>query len=455
MKMNAVKRWFIGDYLAKTDDVFERARIELVFAYSMFFLVLGIAFYINLIVHHMWVHVYLISVAVVSLSSVVFILKYRQDVRLAANWYFIQQLVVSLGESLLQNMRMTVAGGLFTMSSVLFLFFIFGRRRGFIYSLPFLVMFCLSIANEMTDYRFIHLDLESQKLSDQPILNLMPLALDVFVIYKFMSTRAGAEQQIQHQKSLLEEKNKEVTDSIVYAQRIQRAILPSHRLIENYLPHSFVVFFPKDIVSGDFYWTEKKGDTVYFAVADCTGHGVPGAMVSVIAQNALNRVVNEFGIQQPAAILDNLNELVEEAFAKSGTDVRDGMDIALCRYDASALRLEFAGANNPVYHISGSELKEIKGNKQPIGRFETKVPFSNHVLQLQRGDSVYVFSDGIADQFGGPDGKKFKYKRVKEMLMGVHGRPKSEQKNTVITAFSEWKGKHEQVDDVCIMGITV
>jgi serine phosphatase RsbU (regulator of sigma subunit) len=454
--MNAVKRWFIGDYLAKTDDVFEKARIELVFAFTLFFFVLGLAFYGNIIVHHYWLHLYAITFAAISLGTIPFVLKYRQNVRLAANWYVIQQFIVSIAEAAIQNFSTTVAGTLFVTAIIMFCFFMYGRRWGFIYSLPFLCIFLFGVAGEMAGHPIIDLHAPAdQQLSQQPILILMPLALNLFVMYKFMSTRAGAEQQINHQKSLLEEKNKEVTDSIVYAQRIQRAILPSHRLIENYLPHSFVVFLPKDIVSGDFYWTEKKGDIVYFAVADCTGHGVPGAMVSVIAQNALNRVVNEFGIKQPAAILDKLNDLVEEAFAKSGTDVRDGMDIALCSYDASSLKLEYAGANNPVYLISGSELKEIKANKQPIGRFETKVPFSNHSLQLQRGDSVYVFSDGIADQFGGPDGKKFKYKRVKEMLMALHGRSKSEQKNTVISAFSEWKGRHDQVDDVCIMGITV
>jgi serine phosphatase RsbU (regulator of sigma subunit) len=456
MKMNRVKRWFIGDYLAKTDDVFERARIELVFAFSMFFFVLGLGFYINIIVHHYWLHMYAITFAAVSLGSIPFVLKYWQNVRLAAIWYVVQQFIVSIAEASIQNFAATVQGTLFVTAIIMFCFFMFGRRWGFIYSLPFLVIFLLGIASDMAGHPLIDMHAPAdQQLSQQPILALMPLALNIFVMYKFISTRAVAEQQIRNQKSQLEEKNKEVTDSIVYAQRIQRAILPSHRLIENYLPQSFVVFLPKDIVSGDFYWTEKKGSRVYFAVADCTGHGVPGAMVSVIGQNALNRVVNEFNIMQPAAILDKLNELVEEAFAKSGTDVRDGMDIALCCFDSSAMALQYAGANNPLYHVSGSEISEIKGNKQPIGRFETKVPFRNHELKLKAGDSVYVFSDGIADQFGGPDGKKFKYKRVKELFLRIHGRPKSEQKNEVISAFSEWKGKLEQIDDVCVMGIGV
>ena len=451
--MNKVKKWFIGDYLEKTDDVFEKARIELVFAYSMFFLVLGIIFYINLIVHHLWLHVYVISIAVVSLSSVVLILKYKQNVRLAANWYVIQQFTVSISEMMLQNCRLNVAGGLFSISSVLFIFFIYGRRRGALISLPFILMFCLSVANEVSGYTLIHFDIQGQQLNDQPILNLMPFALNVFAIYKFMQVRSKAEAKIQSHQEEIELKNKEITDSIVYAQRIQKAILPSHRIVESYLPHSFVVFLPKDIVSGDFYWTEKKGDKVFFAVADCTGHGVPGAMVSVIGQNALNRVVNEFGFTEPAKILDKLNDLVEEAFAKSGSDVRDGMDIALCAYDARTMTLEYAGAHNPLYHITGNELKEYKASKQPIGRFETKIPFANNVIQVNKGDCVYVFSDGIADQFGGKDGKKFKYKRVKELLQSVSAGSHMEQKNSIISTFSEWKMKHEQVDDVCVFGV--
>ena len=152
------------------------------------------------------------------------------------------------------------------------------------------------------------------RLPMTPDVLLLPLCLVIYVTYMFLKTRKTAEKQINLQKSLLENKNKEVTDSINYAQRIQKAILPSHRLMESYLPKSFVLYLPKDIVSGDFYWVEKKGNKVFFAVADCTGHGVPGAMMSVIGQNALNRVINEFGITKPSEILDKLTVLVEEAF---------------------------------------------------------------------------------------------------------------------------------------------
>jgi serine phosphatase RsbU (regulator of sigma subunit) len=216
-----------------------------------------------------------------------------------------------------------------------------------------------------------------------------------------------------------------------------------------------VVYLPKDIVSGDFYWVEKKGNKLFFAVADCTGHGVPGAMMSVIGQNALNRVVNEFGITKPSEMLDKLSMLVEEGFSKSGSDMRDGMDIALCALDTSANKLEYAGANNTLYVFSDDQLKEIKATKQPIGRFESKIPFVNHEVMVKTGDTVYLFSDGIADQFGGPDGKKYKYKRVKELLLQNNTKTHSEQKNNIITEFIKWKGQNEQIDDVCLMGIKI
>jgi serine phosphatase RsbU (regulator of sigma subunit) len=225
--------------------------------------------------------------------------------------------------------------------------------------------------------------------------------------------------------------------------------------LQHILPGSFVVYLPKDVVSGDFYWTEKKDNRSFFAVADCTGHGVPGAMMSVICNNALNRVVNEFHLTQPAAMLDKLNLLIEEAFAKSGADIRDGMDIALCSIDFSSGNLEYAGANNSLYYTANGGLHELKADRQPIGRFESKVPFRNHSLQLKSGDFIYLFSDGIADQFGGPQGKKFKYKRVKEILLEHSARPVQEQKNAVISAFHAWKGNIEQVDDVCVMGVKI
>ncbi len=453
--MKKIKNWFIGDYLAKTDDVFRKAKIELIYNYCLFFFILGLIFYGNLIANGLWYHFYIITFASFALLSILFTLKYTQNYKIAGNWFVVQQTITSGVSVTIQEYQADMSGGLWTISFILFIIFIFGAKGGLLRLIPFLSFF-MTVVVLSTQGIVVDLGIpESQQLPNQPFVSLVPFSLCVYLAVVFVRTNLAAQGEIIIQKSLLEHKNKEVTDSINYAQRIQKAILPSHRLVESYLPKSFVVYLPKDIVSGDFYWVEKKGNKVFFAVADCTGHGVPGAMMSVIGQNAINRVINEFGITKPSEILDKLTVLVEEAFSKSGSDVRDGMDICLCSLDTTTNKLEYSGANNPVYIYSSNELKEIKATKQPIGRFESKINFVNHEVQLNNGDAVYLFTDGIADQFGGPDGKKYKYKRVKELLLQNNSKSHSEQKNNIITEFVKWKGQNEQIDDVCLMGIKI
>ncbi len=261
------------------------------------------------------------------------------------------------------------------------------------------------------------------------------------------------EIKVQHQQLALH--HKEVTDSITYAQRIQNAILPPLNYTEQILPNSFVFYLPKDIVAGDFYWFEPKGDKVYFAAADCTGHGVPGAMVSVVCHNTLNRAVREFNCVHPSAILDKSRELVMETFEKSTDEVKDGMDIAICAYSPSSKKLEFAGANNGLFLVRGEETIEVKPDKQPIGKYDRPTPFTNHEIQLQAGDFIYVFSDGFPDQFGGPKGKKLKYKAFKQMLVEFSKSPASKQCDLLLKAFKNWKGNLEQLDDVCVVGFQV
>ncbi|MBQ19240.1 MAG: hypothetical protein CMD31_00650, partial [Flavobacteriales bacterium] len=229
---------------------------------------------------------------------------------------------------------------------------------------------------------------------------------------------------------LLEEKNKEITDSITYAKRIQNAILPSDTTVKEYLPNNFVLYLPKDIIAGDFYWLERKDDNILFAAADCTGHGVPGAMVSVVCNNALNRTVREYGLTNPAEILNKTREIVVQEFEKSDEDVKDGMDISLCCLDLSGSYaiLQWAGANNPLWIIRKHELIEVKPNKQPIGKTDNPLSFTTHEIQLQKGDTIYVFTDGFADQFGGPKGKKFMYKPFKELLLSIQNKTMEEQK---------------------------
>jgi serine phosphatase RsbU (regulator of sigma subunit) len=279
----------------------------------------------------------------------------------------------------------------------------------------------------------------------------------------------------EQQKSIVEEKNHEIVDSINYAKRIQNTILPSNEQIKKLLPDSFVIFKPKDIVSGDFYWCDEKDDYVFFSAVDCTGHGVPGALVSVVGHNGLNRAIHEYGLTEPAEILNKLNEIVKQTFSHTSDSIKDGMDLALCRLDKKKMELQYAGANNPLYIIRQSKdptlenlsdrlmelenqdavLYEIKADKQPIGSYEYSKPFTNQVIKLSQNDTIYVFSDGFADQFGGMKGKKFMYKPFKRLLLTLFGAKMDQQKIDLDHAFNEWKGEMEQIDDVCIMGIKI
>lgn len=255
--------------------------------------------------------------------------------------------------------------------------------------------------------------------------------------------------------SSLEEKNNEIMDSIHYAKRIQAAVLPSDTRVNQLLPNSFILYKPKDIVAGDFYWIEEKGDKTLFAAADCTGHGVPGAMVSVICNNGLNRSVREKGILDPAKILDHTRSIVVNEFEKSDEDVKDGMDISLCVLDKTTLKLLWSGANNPLWILRAGEVIIYKPDHQPIGKYSTTKPFTLHEIALQAGDMIYVFTDGYVDQFGGPKGKKMMSSRFKELLLEIHSLSVSEQKLKLESYFEDWRKEEEQIDDVCIIGVKV
>jgi ligand-binding sensor domain-containing protein/serine phosphatase RsbU (regulator of sigma subunit) len=289
--------------------------------------------------------------------------------------------------------------------------------------------------------------------------------------------------EISSQNEMLEEKNKEITDSIFYSRRIQRSVLPAKEKVAKLLASYFIFFRPKDIVSGDFYWAERSLDKqkIFFAVADCTGHGVPGAMVSLIATRALNTALREQGIDVASQILDSVNDSMIESFtdAETGTVIKDGMDISLCSLEYNsdlAVRFQYAGAQNSVWIVrpesdenlvvnnepiepnlifAGYKLFEIKADKQPIGYFEGRRNFRNNHATLKKGDRVYLYSDGFADQFGGEKGKKFKYKTLKELILSAQEVSMNEQYGGIRNAFYDWKREFEQIDDVCLMGVEV
>ncbi|GIK69516.1 MAG: tetratricopeptide repeat protein [Bacteroidetes bacterium] len=314
---------------------------------------------------------------------------------------------------------------------------------------------------ELTNIKLKNSELELNKQKQKFIFSIGASALLICIVLLIIAQQIKSKRinKILNDKNrLIEEKNKSITDSINYAKRIQSAILPSLKSVESVLPESFILYKPKDIVAGDFYWFEKNENSVLYAVADCTGHGVPGAMVSVVCNNALNRSVREFNLIEPGKILDKTRELVVQEFSKSDEDVKDGMDISICSLDASGknqITLKWAGANNPLWIVRDSKLIEFKPNKQPIGKTENPIPFTTQLIQLNKNDIVYIFTDGFADQFGGENGKKFKAAQLKELLLSIHHKTPKEQESVLNAVFETWKGKNEQVDDVSIIGVKV
>ena len=259
------------------------------------------------------------------------------------------------------------------------------------------------------------------------------------------------------QKLVIEDKQKEISDSIVYAKRIQIAILPSTKIVKQHLKDSFIYYLPKDIVAGDFYWMENVENKTLFAAADCTGHGVPGAMVSVICNSCLNKSVLEFNLTDPGEILDKTRELVLKEFEKSEEEINDGMDIAICSLEEKkeSYELKFAGANNPLWIIRNGIITDVKANRQPIGKSDKNDNFKTEIFQLKKGDSFYIFSDGYVDQFGGAKGKKYKSAQFKKFLLSINDNPMEKQKELIAQNFDQWKGNYEQIDDVCVIGVKV
>lgn len=271
-------------------------------------------------------------------------------------------------------------------------------------------------------------------------------------------TQEIAEQNkiLEVQKAEIVHKSNDILDSIKYAKRIQDTILPSNTQLKNLFSDYFVFYRPKDIVCGDFYWARKVNNKIIFSAIDCTGHGVPGALVSIVGNNGLIRCVNEFHLDKPASILDKLREIVIAAFQSSGNDeLKDGMDISLCSIDFEEQKLYFAGANNECVIIRNQELIELKPDKQPIGHFENPKPFNQQVFDLQKGDSIYLFTDGYVDQFGGEKGKKFKSKPFKMLLQEISVLSMNEQLVIIESTFDSWKGNLDQVDDVCVFGVKI
>lgn len=299
--------------------------------------------------------------------------------------------------------------------------------------------------------------IEQKKVRNIFIISLIGAVIGGILITRNLIQSKKKNKIISAQKDFIEDKQKEILDSITYAKRLQSAILPNESTIKAYLKESFVFYKPKDIVAGDFYWFEKVGEMIFMAAADSTGHGVPGAMVSIVCSNALNKAVKEFKLTDPGLILDKTRELVLETFEKSGEEIKDGMDISLFAMNVDQLRSKtksfaWAGANNSLWYINNNEFHEIKANKQPIGKYEHATSFTTHSLTINEGGIVYLFTDGFADQFGGPKAKKFKYKQLSAFLVECKNEAMSKHPSLLTNKLKSWQGNLEQIDDITILG---
>jgi serine phosphatase RsbU (regulator of sigma subunit) len=306
-------------------------------------------------------------------------------------------------------------------------------------------------------------ELNDTKLKEQRTLiysvsaGLVLLLSLCFFIFRGYREKKKANAELEEKNGMIEEKNKDITDSINYAKRIQRAILTSESYLKKHLPEHFVLNKPKDIVSGDFYWSYETPDKkMIVVVADCTGHGVPGAFMSLIGASKLNEIVIERKITNPDRILNQLREEVINAMNPEDADEisMDGMDVSICCFEPEQMKMQYAGANNPVYLVRAEDLIVLKPDKFPVGKYSGDImPFTNNSISVSKGDVVYLFSDGYADQFGGVDGKKFKYKHLQNLLKSLYSVSMEEQKKILDLTIEQWKGKMEQVDDILIIGI--
>jgi serine phosphatase RsbU (regulator of sigma subunit) len=303
-------------------------------------------------------------------------------------------------------------------------------------------------------------ELKQQKIvATVGIVGLLLAIAVAFVVYRSYKKQKRSGEVINRQKILVDTKNKEIMDSINYAKKIQQAIIPTKAEVKNIFPESLVILLPKDIVSGDFYWITEKEDFIFLAVADCTGHGVPGGFMSMLGTALLNEIINDKNIYDPADILDMLKLKIILALKQSDNtnENKDGMDVALIRIDKRKNLLIFSGANNSLYILRDNKLKEYKGDKHPIGFSfnNTNRQFSQAEISLEKGDVLYMFTDGYPDQFGGPQGKKFKYKPLESLLTQIWNEEMDEQQKKLIGAHDDWKGDLEQVDDICLVGVRI
>lgn len=457
------KNYFIGHRLIATEDVFEKAKINLVFNFTLFMTLLAIPFVIQLYINGFWYHFSINIFEILSLIFIYILFKTNISLKYIGISFVIMDSIMSAGSLVFQNGYFEIQAGLWSMLLIIYTFFVLGKKWGLsiVLFITFLYLGCVPFENGTSMLNFGIP--ENQILPTASAFIVFPFLLNIYIITVFINTNIAAENLMRKQKQKLETQKNEIVSSITYARRIQQAKLPKKEDVYSYFPNSFILFKPKDIVSGDFYWVDKVNDSIYFAAVDCTGHGVPGAMMSVLGFNLISQAVHEKGKTTPSEILGFLDWGVNKTLRQSdyGSKVKDGMDLALCCFNPNTLELQYAGVQNPLYIVTtgekGIELLETKADKSPIGINSDGIIdiYTNHTFKLKKGDCVYIFSDGYADQMGGTKGKKFMYKPLRNLLTSIAHKEINEQLQIIENTFYQWKKDYDQVDDVLLIGVKI
>ena len=319
------------------------------------------------------------------------------------------------------------------------------------------------LSNQKNSFHRFWLNLENRRSGTPFKIKISGLKYSPADLFRLLQDRylnshvESKTYELKKEKAIILREKDELLDSINYARRIQTALLPSTTNIQTRIGENFILYLPKNIVSGDFYWIETEGDYIFFAVCDCTGHGVPGALINILCMNALNRAVREYGMTDPGKILDKVADIVIDSIGTDGL-VSDGMDAGLCSFNRNTRELHWAGANIPLWIARQSvvyEMIEYKPDKQSVGQSERRQPFTTHKIDISKDDLLYMASDGYADQFGGEAGKKLTRKKFKELLLLQKGKSLEEQKNNLLKFHTDYKGKGDQIDDILVMGVRV
>lgn len=447
------RRYFIGAHLDRTDDIFEKAKAITIIHFCWFFLLL---YLIPITTDFMLgLHIALVKHVLdfFMLLALSFLIRSIKNLDLLINLFFGFS-IFSLGLSFM-ILNPEEINLLSVAWSMLFLFLCALMQRGWMR-----IIFCFVICWLPLAYVFINSQLgglltvgflQEKNVGERPVfLILIPAFIGIYALWNHTGTIRIAKKKILLQKETIEYKNQEMMDSIRYAMRIQTTLLASKSLLDKHLGDYFVLFKPKDIVSGDFYWATEKNGCFYLAVCDSTGHGVPGAFMSLLNISFMNEAISEKGMTSPDEVFNHTRQRLIENVAQEGS--QDGMDGILLCFDRKNNTLTYAAANNhPV--LVDHTVTELSKDKMHVGLSFRKEVFTNKTVKFTAGDNLYLYTDGFADQFGGPKGKKFKHRQLNALLQQIAHKPMEEQRETLDRTLESWKGELEQVDDILVIGI--